>query len=120
MKLNSAAMKEESGLGSSRKPNSAGGSGEVAAAKSKLDDPGFRPVVRLVNLLGGLQERDPESFRKVMEALRAGLTKRSGVELRDGRRFAIVGPLAILDSAVDNGKQSRLRVGAATRHQGRN
>ena len=109
MKLNSAAMKGESGLGSSRKPNSAGGSGGVAAAKSKLDDPGFRPVVRLVNLLGGLQERDPKSFRKAMEALREGLAGKLSVELRDGRRFAIIGPLAIPRDVFNDRTRNRPR-----------
>ena len=79
----------------------------MAAAKSRLDDPRFRPVIRLVNLLGRLQERNPESFRKLMETLRAGLSGRLSFELKDGRKFIIIGPLAIHDSTANNSKRSR-------------
>ena len=61
----------------------------------KLDDPRFRPVVRLINLLGGLRERYPENFRKIMETLSEGLTGKLIVELRDGRKFASIGPFAV-------------------------
>ena len=79
----------------------------MAAAKSRLDDPRFRPVIRLVNLLGRLQERNLESFRKLMETLRADLSGRLSFELKDGRRFIIIGPLAISDSTSNSSKRIR-------------
>ena len=103
-----AAMREESDSGSFRKP-SFGGSRAVAAAKLKLDDPAYRPVVRLINLLGGLQGRYPENFRKAMETLRESLAGKLTVELRDGRRFATIGPLAIPRDVFNDKTRNRPR-----------
>ena len=94
-------MRSRPNLGSSKKPRHSR-SREVAAAKMKLDDPRLRPVVRLINLLGGLRERYPENFRKIMETLSEGLTGKLIVELRDGRKFASIGPFAVPHDVIND------------------
>ena len=93
----SPASQAETRCALNRGPSFAGRVLELdrSGAKSQLDSPSFAPVVEFIGLLARQKENDPRGFRRTMRVLREGLSGMSGGELRDGREFFIVGPLAI-------------------------